>query len=221
MASTRTRPARLKRACAGVGVCTSDYSQLRFENVRRPIYPLDGINARLFELGATRVAVRALVRSGDTPAKTRAAMAKVPPHILVTTPESLYLLLTSVSGRLAGKQLPQGFEVETRELQFATEAGQHWPGGNIALAWEPAAGSTPTRGRLRADQLDLQALAGLADRLPIDEPQRRQLAQCWGQSHQGPRRTRRGHPAGVHRVYRSPAYAIPDAAAPWLLHQLK
>jgi microcystin degradation protein MlrC len=27
--------------CAGVGVCTSDYSQLTFRNVRRPIYPLD------------------------------------------------------------------------------------------------------------------------------------------------------------------------------------
>ena len=33
--------------CAGVGVCTSDYSQVNFENVRRPIYPLDeGINTR-------------------------------------------------------------------------------------------------------------------------------------------------------------------------------
>lgn len=31
--------------CAGVGVCTSDYSQLTFEHVRRPIYPLDRINA--------------------------------------------------------------------------------------------------------------------------------------------------------------------------------
>jgi microcystin degradation protein MlrC len=31
--------------CAGVGVCTSDYGQLRFEHVRRPIWPLDGINA--------------------------------------------------------------------------------------------------------------------------------------------------------------------------------
>ena len=30
--------------CAGTGVCTSDYSQLTFENVRRPIYPLDLIN---------------------------------------------------------------------------------------------------------------------------------------------------------------------------------
>ena len=32
--------------CAGVGVCTSDYSILQFENVRRPIYPLDPIEHR-------------------------------------------------------------------------------------------------------------------------------------------------------------------------------
>ncbi len=31
--------------CAGRGVCTSDYSEITFENVRRPIYPLDGVNA--------------------------------------------------------------------------------------------------------------------------------------------------------------------------------
>jgi hypothetical protein len=31
--------------CAGVGVCTSDYGELDFRNVRRPIYPLDAINA--------------------------------------------------------------------------------------------------------------------------------------------------------------------------------
>lgn len=30
--------------CAGIGVCTSDYGQLQFKNVRRPVYPLDGIN---------------------------------------------------------------------------------------------------------------------------------------------------------------------------------
>ena len=39
------------------------------------------------------------VRTGDTPQSERAAMRKPPPHILVTTPESLYLLLTSESGR--------------------------------------------------------------------------------------------------------------------------
>ena len=37
--------------------------------------------------------------AGDTPPGERASMAKRPPQILVTTPESLYLLLTSVSGR--------------------------------------------------------------------------------------------------------------------------
>ncbi|MEZ6019419.1 MAG: DEAD/DEAH box helicase [Planctomycetota bacterium] len=48
--------------------------------------------------------VRVLVRSGDTTARERAAMGKRHPHILVTTPESLYILLTSAAGRamLAG-----------------------------------------------------------------------------------------------------------------------
>ena len=40
-----------------------------------------------------------LVRTGDTPAGERAAMTKRPPHILVTTPESLYILLTTEGGR--------------------------------------------------------------------------------------------------------------------------
>ena len=39
--------------------------------------------------------IRAGVRTGDTLAKERAAMLKHPPHILVTTPESLYILLTA------------------------------------------------------------------------------------------------------------------------------
>src|SRR5206468_1456264 len=43
--------------------------------------------------------IRTLVRTGDTPAKERAAMLRRPPHILVTTPESLYILLTSARGR--------------------------------------------------------------------------------------------------------------------------
>src|SRR5207302_11518033 len=45
------------------------------------------------------IVVRADVRTGDTPAAKRLAMAKRFPHILVTTPESFYLLLTSKSGR--------------------------------------------------------------------------------------------------------------------------
>ena len=57
--------------------------------------PLAELRARDPSLPEVRVAVR----SGDTPAAERAAMLKVVPHILVTTPESLYILLTTVRGR--------------------------------------------------------------------------------------------------------------------------
>lgn len=61
--------------------------------------PLAGIRARLeAELGDTP-AITSAVRTGDTPAAARALMRKRPPHILVTTPESLYILLTSDGGR--------------------------------------------------------------------------------------------------------------------------
>src|SRR5437868_11873778 len=43
--------------------------------------------------------IRAAVRTGDTPQAERQAMLRHPPHVLVTTPESFYLLLTSESGR--------------------------------------------------------------------------------------------------------------------------
>ncbi len=49
--------------------------------------------------GSAEQCVRSAVRTGDTPASERRKMIKHPPHILVTTPESLYILLTSLSGR--------------------------------------------------------------------------------------------------------------------------
>jgi ATP-dependent helicase Lhr and Lhr-like helicase len=61
--------------------------------------PLAGISAELIRLGLQAPAIRAMVRTGDTSQIERAAMRRTPPHILVTTPESLYLLLTSLSGR--------------------------------------------------------------------------------------------------------------------------
>jgi ATP-dependent Lhr-like helicase len=60
--------------------------------------PLAGIRELLQREGHD-VDVRAEVRTGDTTAAQRQALIKKPPHILVTTPESLYLLLTSESGR--------------------------------------------------------------------------------------------------------------------------
>src|SRR6202045_3375418 len=61
--------------------------------------PLAGIRALLHETEGREIDVRAEVRTGDTSAAQRQALIKKPPHILVTTPESLYLLLTSESGR--------------------------------------------------------------------------------------------------------------------------
>src|SRR5438477_9447432 len=51
------------------------------------------------EMGSPPVGISAAVRSGDTPQAERAAMLRSPPHILVTTPESLYLLLTAERSR--------------------------------------------------------------------------------------------------------------------------
>ncbi|MGH8251681.1 MAG: Lhr family helicase [Steroidobacteraceae bacterium] len=61
--------------------------------------PLAGIRDQLLELGLDDVPIRDAVRTGDTSAFERNRMRKSPPHILVTTPESLFILLTSESGR--------------------------------------------------------------------------------------------------------------------------
>ena len=63
--------------------------------------PLAGINALAEADGTPLPEIRVAVRTGDTPASQRQAMAKRPPHVLITTPESLYILLTSESGRRA------------------------------------------------------------------------------------------------------------------------
>jgi ATP-dependent helicase Lhr and Lhr-like helicase len=61
--------------------------------------PLAGIRKELAAAGLPEVEIRTLVRTGDTPQADRDRMRRKPPHILVTTPESLYILLTSESGR--------------------------------------------------------------------------------------------------------------------------
>ena len=61
--------------------------------------PLDGIRAELEHLGEPVPEIRTAVRTGDTKASTRTQITKRPPHLLVTTPESFYILLTSEGGR--------------------------------------------------------------------------------------------------------------------------
>jgi len=61
--------------------------------------PLAGIREELTALGLPDLEIRTFVRTGDTPQSERNSMRKRPPHIVVTTPESLYILLGSESGR--------------------------------------------------------------------------------------------------------------------------
>src|SRR5258706_4954746 len=61
--------------------------------------PLAGISEVLRAQGLPEVEIRTWVRTGDTPAGERDRMRRRPPHIVVTTPESLYILLGSESGR--------------------------------------------------------------------------------------------------------------------------
>ena len=66
---------------------------------RNLLEPLAEITALAEEMGFPTPEIRVAVRTGDTPAKERALHAKRPPHVLITTPESLYILLTTERGR--------------------------------------------------------------------------------------------------------------------------
>src|SRR5918992_614584 len=61
--------------------------------------PLNGIREELRKSTIRDVEIRTWVRTGDTPQYERTQMRRKPPHIVVTTPESLYILLGSPSGR--------------------------------------------------------------------------------------------------------------------------
>ena len=61
--------------------------------------PLAGIREVLEREGRAPVDIRTAVRTGDTPSKDRTRATGKPPHLFVTTPESLYILLTSEGGR--------------------------------------------------------------------------------------------------------------------------
>jgi ATP-dependent Lhr-like helicase len=61
--------------------------------------PLAGIRAELAAMGLPDVHIRTAVRTGDTPPRERQQALRRPPHVLVTTPESLYVLLGSMAGR--------------------------------------------------------------------------------------------------------------------------
>ena len=87
-----------------------------------------------------------------------------------------------VTGRLGYRVLNGGEEYTSQNLQFETQDGLHWPGGNVRLALfnsEPAlvprGPIRPAHGEFSADRLDLPALAEISDRLPLDDAWRARL----------------------------------------------
>ena len=83
----------------------------------------ENLNRPLAGLGLSEC-VRAAVRTGDTDAKARREMTRRPPHILITTPESLYLLLTSLSGREMLKTV-RAVIVDELHAVLSTKRGTH------------------------------------------------------------------------------------------------
>jgi len=82
------------------------------------------------EMGYESVRISAAVRSGDTTQAERAAMLRTPPHILVTTPESLYLLLTAERSR---EMLKTARVVVVDEIHAVLESRR---GAHLALSLE-------------------------------------------------------------------------------------
>ncbi len=79
------------------------------------------------------------------------------------------LLLRDVQGRLEGRRLPGGFELQAQGLQFTTGEGARWPGGNLSLAHTEAMSGGASRTELRADRMELAAIGQLASHLPLGQ----------------------------------------------------
>ena len=86
--------------------------------------PLGELRTLATELGYPAPGVRTAVRTGDTTARERRQAALHPPHILVTTPESLFILLTSESGRRALRDV-RTVVVDEIHAVAADEPGAH------------------------------------------------------------------------------------------------
>src|SRR5258705_49332 len=133
--------------------------------------PLAGIRAALRASGHGDVELRADVRTGDTPAAKRQAIAKKPPHILVTTPESFYLLLTSQSGR---KILATTRTLIVDEIHAVVGNRR---GSHLALSMERLQALVPAR---------LQRIGLSATQKPIEEVARFLVGGCAPAAPNGP-----------------------------------
>ena len=118
--------------------------------------PLAGIRAELKRLGLPDVDIRTAVRTGDTPQAERQQALRRPPHVLVTTPESLYVLMGSASGRLMLGTVRAVIVDEIHALA-ANKRGSH-----LSLTLERLQALTPhplTRVGLSATQKPIEVVA--------------------------------------------------------------
>ena len=118
--------------------------------------PLAGIRDELRAMGLPAVEIRTFVRTGDTPQHERQSMRKRPPHIVVTTPESLYILLGSESGRSMLASV-RTVIVDEIHAMVASKRGLH-----LALSLErleALAGHRLTRIGLSATQRPIEEVA--------------------------------------------------------------
>jgi ATP-dependent Lhr-like helicase len=118
--------------------------------------PLMGIRKTLHAQGLPDVMIRSWVRTGDTPQAERQRAAKLPPHIIVTTPESLYILLGSESGR-AMLKTTRAVIVDEIHAVASSKRGSH-----LALSLErlsPLCGGKLQRIGLSATQKPIEEVA--------------------------------------------------------------
>ena len=133
----------------------SPLKALTYDVERNLRAPLAGIRRTAERLGIELPEVRVASRTGDTPADARRQLTRDPPEILVTTPESLYLLLTSQA-----RESLRGIEyviVDEVHAMAGTKRGAH-----LAISLERLSALTdgePQRIGLSATQRPLSAIA--------------------------------------------------------------
>ncbi len=118
--------------------------------------PLREIREEAARLGTPLPELRAAVRTGDTTPRDRAAALRRPPHLLVTTPESLYLLLTSPRGR-ALLAPARTLIVDEIHALARDKRGSHF--ALTAARLDAVCGARPQRIGLSATQRPIELLA--------------------------------------------------------------
>ncbi|MFN2555653.1 MAG: DEAD/DEAH box helicase, partial [Nitriliruptorales bacterium] len=125
------------------------------ENLQRPLLEIAEVAA---ELGLEAPDITLAVRTGDTTSTERARMARKPPNFVITTPESLYLLVTSASGRQALRT------VEVVIVDEIHSVARDKRGAHLALTLErleALCDTRPSRVGLSATQRPIETIARL------------------------------------------------------------